>query len=201
MMIYRQVPLYRFVSYCNQTDLDKNVLDCGAGGFSPPLGMFLEFGYKVQGIEFEESQIRNAEEFSKQHKINLNIKKGDIRKIELEDNSMSFVYSYNTIFHLKKEDIQKSIEEIKRITKPGGLIFVNFLSTDDQGYGIGKALSASEFEQSENEETFIHSYYEHSEADKYFEGMEILFKEIRSLERLYNGKKIKQGYIDYIIKK
>ena len=31
--------------------------------------------------------------------------------------------------------------------------------------------------------------------------MRILFKENRILERIYEGEKIKQGYIDYIVQK
>lgn len=31
--------------------------------------------------------------------------------------------------------------------------------------------------------------------------MKILFKENRILERIYEGEKIRQGYIDYIVKK
>ncbi|WP_406788581.1 hypothetical protein [Clostridium neuense] len=47
----------------------------------------------------------------------------------------------------------------------------------------------------------FYTTYDINEADKYFKGMKILFKENRVLERIYEGQKIKQGYIDYIIKK
>lgn len=34
-----------------------------------------------------------------------------------------------------------------------------------------------------------------------FEEMKILHKEIRIVERIYEGEKIKQGFVDYIVKK
>ncbi|MCK4482774.1 SAM-dependent methyltransferase, partial [Candidatus Bathyarchaeota archaeon] len=44
-------PLYKFLRHCNDSPLDKMVLDCGAGGDDPPLRLFLESGYKTVGIE------------------------------------------------------------------------------------------------------------------------------------------------------
>jgi ubiquinone/menaquinone biosynthesis C-methylase UbiE len=102
---------------------------------------------------------------------------------------------------MTKEDINKSIEEIKRVLRPGGLLCVNFLSTDDGCYGDGKKVGENEFLQLERGEEVIHTYYEINEAEEHFEDMMILYKENRIIERIYEGEKIKQGYIDYIVKK
>ena len=45
------------------------------------------------------------------------------------------------------------------------------------------------------------SNYDVEEAEKHFKDMKILFKENRILERIFEGEKIKQGYIDYIVQK
>lgn len=47
----------------------------------------------------------------------------------------------------------------------------------------------------------MHSYFDLNECDAYFEYMEIIYKEFRLLERIYEGKKIRQGYIDYIVQR
>lgn len=199
--IYKQIPLYRFLSYCNEKEMKKNVLDCGAGGNQPPLNLFAENGYKTYGIEFceEEAKLANEYGFERGNKLNINV--GDMRKIEYNDENFSFVYSYNSVFHMKKTDVIKSIEEMKRVLKPEGLMFVNFLSIDDHRCGIGPIVGKNEYEQFDDELPVIHSYYEYSEAEKYFENMDILYKEIRVLERRYKGEKIKQGFIDYILRK
>ena len=90
---------------------------------------------------------------------------------------------------------------MKRILISKGLLFVNLLSTDDEGFRRGKEIGVGEYEQLEDEETCIHTYYGIDEADSYFDGMEILYKEVRLLERKIEGNKIKQGFIDYIVKK
>lgn len=200
-LIFRQTQLYKFLNYCNEINLEKSVLDCGAGGNCPPLALFLECGYKTYGIEISNLQIERAKTFSKEHNVELNISKGDIRKLTFEDESISYIYSYNTIFHMKKEDIAKAVAEIKRVLKPGGICFINFLSVNDCDYGQGEQVGEGEFLQSEGDEEVIHTYYDIEEAETHFKDMKILFKENRILERIYEGEKIKQGYIDYIVQK
>jgi len=199
--VFRQTQLYKFLNYCNEIDLEKNVLDCGAGGSCPPLALFLELGYKTYGIEISNSKIEMAKAFSKEHNVELNISKGDIRELPFEDESISYIYSYNTIFHMKKDDITKGVEEIKRVLKPGGICFINFLSINDDDYGQGEKVGEGEFLQIEGEEKVIHTYYDIEEAETHFKDMKILFKENRILERIYEGEKIRQGYIDYIVQK
>lgn len=200
-LVFRQTQLYKFLNYCNQSNLEKSVLDCGAGGNCPPLALFSEFGYKTYGIELNDSQIEKAQIFSNENNVELNIFKGDITKLTFEDESISFIYSYNTIFHMKKQDIIKAMDEIKRVLKPGGLCFVNFLTKNDYGYGKGEKVGEGEFLQEEDGKQVIHTYYEPEEVELHFSGMEILLKENRILERIFEGQKIKQGYIDFIAKK
>ncbi|AAK80483.1 ubiquinone/menaquinone biosynthesis C-methylase UbiE [Clostridium acetobutylicum] len=199
--IIRQPQLYRFLKYCNESNLDKTVLDCGAGGDLPPLSIFVEDGYKTYGIEISDLQLKKAENFSRENNFKLNISKGDIRKLPFKDESMSFVYSYGTIFHMRKNDVKEAIDEIKRVLKPGGLACINFLTTKDERYNKGEKIGEGEFLQLERGEKVIHSYVSLEEADKYFKDMKVLFKEDRVVERINDGLKIKQGYVDYIAEK
>ena len=66
-------PLYTFLSYCNESHLDKEILDCGAGGPFPPLALFYENGYKTLGIDQTDSQLRKARKFCIKHGMELNI--------------------------------------------------------------------------------------------------------------------------------
>lgn len=200
-ILFKQAQLYRFLNYCNESNMGKTVLDCGAGGNNPPLALFCENGYKTYGIEISDEQIKKAEAFEGKNSMKLNITKGDMRKLPFEDNSISFIYSYNSIFHMTKSDITKSVDEIKRVLKPHGICLVNFLSINDGWYGEGEELGKNEFYQIERGEKVIHSYYEPDEGEKHFKDMKILFKENRVLDWTFEGEKIKQGYIDYIVQK
>ncbi len=113
----------------------------------------------------------------------------------------SFIYSYNSIFHMKKEEIKEVIHDVHRILKREGLFFMNFLSKDDCRYGEGIKLSEGEFLQDEDDDKIIHSYFDDEECEKYFEGFKVIFKEKRITEKYIECKKYKLSYIDYILKK
>ncbi|WP_246366915.1 class I SAM-dependent methyltransferase [Paraliobacillus salinarum] len=136
--VFNQTPLYKFLSYCNHEGLERSVLDCGAGGPFPPLALFKQFDYQTYGIELNDGQIKKASIFAINHNLALNIRKGDIRNLPFNDHSISYIYSYNTIFHMKKDDIVMAINEMKRVLKTGGLCFINFLSIHDEGFGEGE---------------------------------------------------------------
>ena len=199
--IFRQIPLYRFLMFCNEINLEKIVLDCGAGGNCPPLSLFDEYGYKTLGIEYDIQQIQKANQYAKEKGQHLNIEQGDMRSLALESESISYVYSYNSVFHMKKIDVLHSINEMKRVLKTSGLLFVNFLTIRDFRCGEGKVVGQNEYEQIEDDMPVIHSYFEECETDQFFEDMDVLYKENRVLERIYEGERIRQGFIDYIAKK
>lgn len=192
--------LYKYLWYCNQENLEKNILDCGAAGKKPPLVMFYEQGYKTYGIDINEERIKLVEDFEKINGINLNIKLGDMRKLDYSDKFFSFLYSYNSIFHLTKKDTELAIKEFRRVTKENGLIFVNFLSKEDCLYGFGEDLGNGEFEQDEDGQKTVHSFYDDKEPDYLFKDCKIIHKEKRILERYIHNKKYRQSFLDYIVR-
>lgn len=199
--IFKQTSLYKFLMYCNDTNMYKVVLDCGAGGECPPLALFNEYGYLTTGIEMDLGQIEKANNYAKKNGKQLKIEQGDMRKLNFDNEYFSFVYSYNSVFHMSKEDVFKSVNEMKRVLKPNGLLFVNFLTVRDFRCGTGVDLGQNQYEQFDDNIPVIHSYFEESEADKYFEDMKILYKESRVLERFFEGERIRQGFVDYIVEK
>ncbi|MFE4709557.1 class I SAM-dependent methyltransferase [Paenibacillus sp. NPDC056722] len=199
--IFKHIPLYRYLSFCNETGLERTVLDCGAGGDSPSLGLFAQYGYTTHGIEFDPIAIAQAQAYEQERGLQLNIERGDMRNLPFADESFSFVYSYNSIFHMRKDEVSQSLQEMIRTLKPGGLLFVNFLTVNDFRCGEGPHLGDHQYEQFDDDQPVIHSYYTASEADPLFGNMEVLFKEDRTLERIYEGERIRQGFVDYIVKK
>ena len=200
----RAVQLYTFLQYCSESALEKEILECGAGVWGllePLLVRFHERGYATHGIEISEERLAAAQRYCAEHQLDVDLRLGDMRQIPFADMTMSFVYSYNAIFHMTKADIAIAMGEIKRVLKPDGLCFVNFLSVEDQGYGEGEEQGRGEFLGMEAGEETLHSYYEDGEGDAHFGGFEILHKEKRILERLIEGERYLQGYIDYIARK
>jgi len=181
-------PLYGFLKECNESPLKKKILDCGAGGDYPPLALFYQHGYETHGIDISDAQLELAWEFSRKNNMALNMKKGDMRDIPFENGSLSFVYSINSLCHLSKKDTAIAMREIEKVLKPHGLMFVNFSSVADRGFGQGKELSKGEFLQEYDwypgiiKEGHVCSYYEDTKPDDYFTNFEIIRKEKRTSE-------------------
>lgn len=202
--MFRALPLYTFLNYCEDNPLEKEVLECGAGvssSYEPLLVRFYEKGYKTHGIDISDERVANAQAYCEANGIDLDIVKGDMRDLQFADGALSFVYSYNAIFHMSKADIALSMREIKRVLKSGGLCFVNFLSVDDSGFGDGTELEKGEFLQQEGNGKTIHTYFEDDEGDKYLQGLEILYKEKRIIELFDEGEKYTLAYLNYIAQK
>jgi ubiquinone/menaquinone biosynthesis C-methylase UbiE len=191
-------PLYEFLRRCNASPLPREVLDCGAGGSNPPLSLFFQHGYRTCGIEIAQSSLMEAQRFCSENHMALNIIGGDMRRIPFPNQQFSFVYSYNAIDFMTKPDIAVSMREITRVLKPGGLCYVNFLSVDDAESWEPFCKTADAIAQLKSE-GFAH--FEDDEADVYFKTYEILRKEKRFVDKLWEGRRLKQADVEYIARK
>ncbi len=173
----RDYPILGLLEECNKISMEKKILDCGAGGRHPPLAVFHRAGYGTYGIDNSDSQIERANNYAKEHNMEFNIIKGDIRELPYEDESFSFVFSHHTIHHMPKVEVEKTVKEMIRVLKPGGLIFVNFPSIDCASYGHGEEVTEGEFLQVESDgEKVIHCFFDDDEADSFFSKCEIQSK-------------------------
>lgn len=195
MEINRATPLYEFLRQCNASPLPKTVLDCGAGREAPPLSIFHQQGYRTYGIEIDPRSLVEAWKFCAESGMTLNILPGDMRQLPFAAGILSFAYSFNAIFFMKKSDIALAMSEIERVMKPSGLCFVNFLSVEEPERNKFNEAGRKQFD------TPGFSYHEDNEADAYFANFEILRKEKRRVEKAYEGSKLIQVTLEYIAKK
>jgi ubiquinone/menaquinone biosynthesis C-methylase UbiE len=185
-----------------QENSDTNgikILDCGAGGPFPKLSLFHEYGYDTYGIEILEERINKAKEYAENKEIILNIQKGDMRYLPYDSGYFDFVFSYNTIFHLNKKDIEIAIDEMYRVLKSGGLCYLNLLSYDDSIYGQGKEVNSGEFVEIYDGEEVMHTFFKDDEPDSYFDKFKILYKQKRTV--FINVEDYHEGMLDFILKK
>jgi len=193
----RSTPIYEFFKLCDSTPLERKVLDCGAGGKNPPLTLFLDRGYETYGIEIGEAQLERAQSFCKKNKIELNILRGDMRKIPFCNESFSFVFAYESIFFLAKADIVIAMSEIERVLKPRGLCFVTFKLVEDSKRVIYPESSKARILLGSRGFT----YHEDGEPDMYFSRFRILQRKKRIRNTLVKGEKGKRAYVDYMAQK
>lgn len=192
-------PLYTFLDYVKDVKIERSILDCGAGGNFPKLALFAMNGYDSHGIEILKERIDMAETFAEKNNLKLEILEGNIRKLPYTSERFGFIFTYNTIFHMDKEEVGLIIDEMFRVLKKGGLLYANLLSVDDERYGIGKETKPGTFTEEHEGEKYSHTFFKHYEGDQYFKKHKIIYKQIR-LENLVEDDYLR-GMIDYIIRK
>ncbi|MCK5157983.1 MAG: class I SAM-dependent methyltransferase [Candidatus Heimdallarchaeota archaeon] len=196
----------RFLELTEKSDFKKKILDCGAGGSNPKIAVFSEKGYEAHGVEISDTQIERAQKYAKDSKLDFKIIKADMRQLPYQNETFSFVYSYHTIMHLTKAGTKLAINEMLRVLRIGGLLYINFQSTDSTGLkwgndiGDNEILDISETDKYGFEESF-HSYYRNDEADELFKELKLLHKGKSSFSYTYNDEKCLGVTIDYILQK
>ncbi|MBN2794664.1 MAG: class I SAM-dependent methyltransferase [Clostridia bacterium] len=198
-LLINATPLYNFLRYCQGSELEKKILDCGAGGALPPLALFHEFGYEVCGVENSLDQIHKAETFSKKNNMTLNLLHADMVQLPFEKESFSFVYSYNTSIHIPKDSFKIAMDNMKDVLRVNGLLYVNFLNKECDSYGIGEERSEGEFYDAASDALFVH--YDEDEIEKLISGLEVVHFEKRIVNRKLQKEYLKSGYLEYIFKK
>jgi len=116
-----------FSEYVNK---NAHILDVGCG-YGRVLNKLSSRGYQnLYGIDISEKMIERAAE--NHPSLNVKVKKDE--KIDFEDNYFDAVIVLAVLTCIiKDEEQQKFINEIKRVLKPGGVIYINdFLLNADE---------------------------------------------------------------------
>ena len=98
---------------------------CGCGQTTKYL---TDLGVKISGLDLSQKMLDQA----KLLYPNINFKKGNILKLDFNNNSIDAIVSFYSIVHFTKEQVKLAFEEIYRVLQPNGL----FLFT----YHIGKEI-------------------------------------------------------------
>lgn len=113
------------------------VLDigCGAGFFS----LFLSRHYfNIDAIDINELLILKLNETASKEKLSLHAQKKDVREMIFPDNFYDVVLAINSLIFIKKSDLVKVIQDIKKTLKNRGVCIISGFSVDDPSF---KSLS------------------------------------------------------------
>ena len=105
---------------------DKRILDlaCGYGRFTIPLA---KQGYLVEGFDISPTLLRTARKKSKDEKLNLKFRKGDMRKLPYKDGSFDIIICMWSAFvelH-RKQDQFKAVKEMLRVLDENGFALLD----------------------------------------------------------------------------
>lgn len=100
-------------------------LGCGLGRHSI---FFAENEFNVFSMDLSDYGINHLKNWAEKENLNLNYHVGDMLSLPYESNFFDCIMAYNVIYHTDTQGLIKTIDEIKRILKPGGELFITLIS-------------------------------------------------------------------------
>ena len=88
---------------------------------------FLPFrqGFELYGVDFSIEMLKFAQRYSRKFNFTVNLSVADVRYLPYPDETFDRAISVATYHHLKgKEGRVKSVQELRRVLKPGGEAFI-----------------------------------------------------------------------------
>lgn len=111
----------------------KKVLDLGCGG-GRNLLYLAKKGFELYGLDSSEEGVKMTKDSLDKENLKAELIVGDaFKKLPYETGFFDAVMSIQVLEHAKLKDIKNAIEEIKRILKPSGLIFITLCGRYSKG--------------------------------------------------------------------
>lgn len=109
------------------------VLDTGCGAANL-LFALSDAGFECAGIDLSPERIERAQKQYPQMTFTV----GSMTQVDFPDASFDLVVSTQTVEHLLDEDLEVAFQEMARLVKPGGLVFVTTRFCEDltQGFHV-----------------------------------------------------------------
>ena len=132
----------KFARECYAQIRDKNfetLLDLGCGD-GRDAAYFARKGFKVTAVDFSESGIRHLKQRIKEGKLsNITPLLKDIKKIKFKE-KFDVIYAHLSLQYFDDARTTQIFNELFKILKKDGLIFIKCKSIEDDRYGVGKKV-------------------------------------------------------------
>lgn len=124
----------------------KRTLDLGCGPGRHAV-FFARAGLESFGLDASASGIEHATRSAREAAVTLYLKQGSLKALPYPDDSFDYVLAFNAIYHGTEADAVRTLAEIRRVLRPGGLYQATMLSKRSIHYGRGEQVAPNTFVQ------------------------------------------------------
>ncbi len=110
-----------------------SILDLGCGRGRHAL-YFTKKGFKVTAVDLSAEAIEYNKKFQKEQGVDYLCKRADMMKLPFADDAFDRVFSYHVISHQDTVGVQHVLQEIARVLKPGGKVFLTLCSKEHYAF-------------------------------------------------------------------
>ncbi len=174
----------RFAKLLKEKGL-RRVLDLGCGAGRHLVYLARE-GFQVHGIDIAETGLEHARRWLEREGLTAELKRSDMAEIPYPDRFFDAAISIAVIYHGTLEKMRRTIGEVHRVLRPGGLALLTFKSKRSFRYGRGVEIEPDTFIPDIGEDAGVpHHYSDRDEVEALLKGFRIL--EINHMERIFQG--------------
>ncbi len=105
----------------------RSILDLGCGLGRHAL-YFAQKGFKVTAVDLSKEAVESAKTLRKKNQVDFLCKRADMMQLPFANDAFDRVFSYHVISHQDTKGVQNVVDEITRVLKPGGKVFLTICS-------------------------------------------------------------------------
>lgn len=171
----------------------RSILDLGSGLGRHSI-LFAREGFQVTAVELSEYGVKHLIEWQKREGLDILTKHCDMKQLPFSDNAFDCIWAYHVVSHTDTEGFIEILNEIRRVLKPGGHIYLTLCSKDTWSFteaGYPKADANTVIKTEAGPEYGIPHFYVN---------MEDILRLFRDFE-LHTVRHIDEGYFEGKVQK
>lgn len=110
-----------------------SILDLGCGLGRHAL-YFAQKGFKVTAVDLSKEAVESSKALRKQSQVDFLCTRADMMQLPFSNDAFDRVFSYHVISHQDTEGVQRVVDEITRVLKPGGKVFLTLCSKEHYAF-------------------------------------------------------------------
>lgn len=166
----------------------NRVLDIGCG-VGRHLMLLSSVGYDTYGLDSSETAIRSCRENLTSKNLSAHVRVGDMHRLDYSDAFFDFVLAWNVIYHTTRAGMVDILSETRRVTRPGGFVYLTLNSTRNESYAEHQREGSPGHVRAEKvDDGHIHCYCDRDDVGVLLKSWDVL--ELKEEEETLAGERL-----------